>query len=603
MKKNILFVLMLGPVFHAVTAQTKDSAAVYVSMGAAQAASKNYDQAIEFYFQALKFDPAVKGVYRAIGDIYYTNKNDIPSAKGFYEKELEINPNDAESWLQLGYGYYVNRDFDLAVTNAKKALAVWKYPNASLPAASSALNLIGNVYVATKDTANAKQSFMQAVKLNRREIPARKNLARLDEIEGKYNDAKNLYLEVIGLDPGDAQARLSLANIYFYQDAVIPAALEYVTALLLKPELENAKENPIQIFQFISKNKRETLRVQALVDSLSDTLVEGDLKPPQAFTYRAAIGYASLYYLNNPSAAINQYQIALKIKPETERINFYLGEAYFQLNKLPEAYEYYSKYSLHVADSYNYAKCFLMMGKILIKEKKFEGAQLQIIKSLKIYPNAESYFYYALALRGAYQTDEAVAAFEKAVKIFPQYTDAYVELGRTHLTAKKYDKALVDLQKAIALDSNNYPAHQLLAQWYSALERLDEAESEIAHALALMKKSGIVDAAAFGQYGEILLQQKKYGDAKSQFENQYQLDSTSALACYKLASLYAVEQNAESSVRWIEKAFQKKFTAFTALEKNKLFNSVRMLASFKTLVERYQKEFQEELMKRVKQNK
>jgi tetratricopeptide (TPR) repeat protein len=600
--KTIIVGLLLG-LCHTIAAQTpdKDSAGVYASRAHSQLALKKYDQAIENYMQALKFDPAGKGINRAIGEVYYNFKNDAASAKNYFERETEITPDDADSWLQLGYCYYAIKDFDLAANHAKKALAIWKYPSTANPSASSALNLIGNVAMAAKDTAGAKQSFLKALKVNKKEIPARKNLARINEIEEHFNEAKNLYLEITALDNGDAQAHLSLANIYFYEGASKLAALEFVTALLLKPALENSNENPIQIFQFISKNKKEAKPVQAIVDSLNDKLLNGDVNPPDAIPSYAAIGYASLYYLNNPGEAVNQFQKVIKIKPDLDRVNFYLGEAFFQMNKLPQAYDYYLKYSEHVEDGYNYAKCFLMIGKILVKQKKFEDAQLQILKSLKIYPNAESYYYYGLALRGALQLDEAVSAFEKAIKTYPQYTEALVEMGRTYWLSKKYDKAFNSYQKALLLDSNNCPAHQLLAQWYLTLDRLDEAEQEIVKAVALTKRSGNAEAPLFGEYGEILLQQKKYDQAKLQFENEFQLDSTSSFACYKLASLYGVKQNAESCVFWLEKAFQRRFTDFSKLEKDKLFNSVRMLAPFKDLVSRYQSAFHEELMNRLKQ--
>jgi tetratricopeptide (TPR) repeat protein len=62
---------------------------------------------------------------------------------------------------------------------------------------------------------------------------------------------------------------------------------------------------------------------------------------------------------------------------------------------------------------------------------------------------AEEYFNQGVGLYEAQNYDEAVAAFEKAVEIKPDYADAYYDLGITYWQQKQYQKVLETLQKVI----------------------------------------------------------------------------------------------------------------------------------------------------------
>ncbi len=557
---------------------------------------KEYERAFTIYQGFLAKSPSARGANLAVGDIYFYHLNDAKKAKSYYEKELTLDPKSSAALVRLGYCAYDDKNYELSRQYASQAL---KLSAMDTPA----LNLLGLSAMGLKDSLKAKEYFQQAASINRYEVPARKNLARLLELKNKFDEAKKLYLEIVQTDPLDAFAYLSFANLCYLQGAMKEAAAYYMQGVLIRPELESPKENPIQIFQFLSKNRKDTERVEALADSMSEAVMEGDLSAPEEFSYRCAIGYASLYYLNDFAEAANQFQTALKLRPDAARLRFYLAESYFRSDKPAQALDYYRIYADDAKDSYNFARCHLMIGKILVKQRKFEDAQLEILKSIRIYPNAESYYYYGLALRGNKQNEEAVTAFEKAIKTFPQYVEAHMELSRTYEDLKKMDKALQSAQKASSIDSLHVYARQALAHVYFVLERWEDAEKEITEGIRLMNAAGRNDPVLYGDYGDILLMQNKPDLALSHYERQWDLDSASAQSPYRIASIYGARGDEKNASLWMLKAFRNNFTDFTDLDKNKMFNPVRKKPVFMELVKQYEQAYREELLKRIQQKK
>jgi putative PEP-CTERM system TPR-repeat lipoprotein len=74
-------------------------------------------------------------------------------------------------------------------------------------------NLRGVVYATDKDTARARASFTEALRLDPGFLPAAANLARLDLMDGNPKAARGRFEAVLAKDPGNSRARIALANL------------------------------------------------------------------------------------------------------------------------------------------------------------------------------------------------------------------------------------------------------------------------------------------------------------------------------------------------------------------------------------------------------
>ena len=66
----------------------------------------------------------------------------------------------------------------------------------------------------------------------------------------------------------------------------------------------------------------------------------------------------------------------------------------------------------------------------------------------------------AAKLNGELKTEAAIAQIQEAIKIFPEYLEAHLELGNTFLKAGRFEQAIAELDRAREIDPNDERAYQ-----------------------------------------------------------------------------------------------------------------------------------------------
>jgi tetratricopeptide (TPR) repeat protein len=103
--------------------------------------------------------------------------------------------------------------------------------------------------------------------------------------------------------------------------------------------------------------------------------------------------------------------------------------------------------------------------------------------TLRAPKDARKLFDKGLQSLGSRDLPAAAGSFEKAVAMYPEYADAWLDLGKTQFDMGASDSATTSLQKAIALDPRLPGAWQVLGyiafnqrRWTDAVAYLDHAE-------------------------------------------------------------------------------------------------------------------------------
>jgi tetratricopeptide (TPR) repeat protein len=136
-----------------------DSAAVHMRIGRVYALSGFPDRAIEEFKKAVARDYKMPDVHYSLGAAYMSNlASQLPLAKEEFRKELELHPDDAYSYPQLGYIALGNLDYHEAEVDFHRAIA-------ANPMNAQVFANLGKLYVATGRTAEAEAAFRQAVTL------------------------------------------------------------------------------------------------------------------------------------------------------------------------------------------------------------------------------------------------------------------------------------------------------------------------------------------------------------------------------------------------------------------------------------------------------
>lgn len=554
---------------------------------------RRYDAAIETYQSLIRADSLSADYYRAVADIYYYHKDQVTLARQYYLQAVKVDPKDMRSWIQSGYCYYVKKEYELAAVQAKKAIAMQ-------PGHAEALNLLGLCAVSLGDTAQALNHFRLAVESDPQEISAKKNLARLYGQRGQTGEALALYQSVVHTDAADALAFLSLAQLYFKKKDTLAAVTAYVQAALLRPDLENPRNNDFQPFQTIIGKRKPADALRAVTDSLTTLLLDAESGSREDYLYRSALGYILQIYLNKPSEAIHHLQMAQLSRPDVARLAYLQAEAFFAMEKYPQALKFYNTYLNSVLDKNNYARTILMIGKTLIRQKRYEEAELEILKSIRLHPNAESYYLYGVILRALQKPDEAAAQFEKAVALYPNYLDAFIDLGQVYQRQNKPSMALSAYQKAAAIDSQNLSLRSAMAALFMAQNNYQEAERHITYALRQAKATGVKTSDFNGLYGEWFYRQKKYDDAAKQFTLQVQSDSNAIEGYYRLACMASIKKDEKNTLKWMELALRKGFMRFSEIDREPAFDNMKKSRKFSDLVYDYRKKMEDMLKKNLK---
>ncbi len=115
---------------------------------------------------------------------------------------------------------------------------------------------------------------------------------------------------------------------------------------------------------------------------------------------------------------------------------------------------------------------------------------------------------------------EAIAAYDHAIALDPNYAAAYNNRGKAYLELKEYRLAIADYDRAIQIDPNYVKAYFNRGNAYSDLKWYQQAIADYTRAIALDP----MDALAYSGRGFAYFSLKDYRRAIQDFDHSLQLD-------------------------------------------------------------------------------
>jgi tetratricopeptide (TPR) repeat protein len=137
---------------------------------------------------------------------------------------------------------------------------------------------------------------------------------------------------------------------------------------------------------------------------------------------------------------------------------------------------------------HNLGKYYSTLG-----QREKEIAEYELALGLETGPHGETrhvtHYNLALAYSAMNEEDEAIRHFEKAIEMYPEFSDAYASLAAMLIRKRKYDEAFDYLIKALTYNDNSPAGHHNLGVVLLKKRRFDDAVSEFKKALATEEKS------------------------------------------------------------------------------------------------------------------
>ncbi|MBF0452784.1 MAG: tetratricopeptide repeat protein [Candidatus Magnetomorum sp.] len=189
--------------FNKLVRLTPETPELCIELGAVIAKLGKISEAMIQFQRSVELDPNYATGYYNLGRAYFM-KRDFEQAIIAYKKTVELNPREHRAWNNLGWVYMAQKDFEHSMTSLKRAIQEKQdYPVAYLN--------LGMVYLLQKDLDNAEGMFKQYIELKPDDSEGYRNLSSVYQQKGKMDDAIQILRTFLQIKPDDIIAKNNLA--------------------------------------------------------------------------------------------------------------------------------------------------------------------------------------------------------------------------------------------------------------------------------------------------------------------------------------------------------------------------------------------------------
>jgi tetratricopeptide (TPR) repeat protein len=471
---------------------------VYIQGAESFYALRKFEQAATACQRVIQVKPDAR-VYKIWGNARQA-QGKVEEAKNCYAKAIELDPDFAEAYTNLGTIYAQEQEWQSAIAFYQKAIAL--QPN------------LASTY---------------------------RNLARVWAQMGQLSEADGCWFKAYSLEPAKAtpEEHIQLGDNFLRQNQVTQAIRCYCHAIELNPnfnqayqQLGNALKAQRKLQEEVANYRKSSEdRANLSEDLLNTVVVGGNPKAelpqnPQTSTLQANIP-ANFLQLDSTSSA-EQPRVQLQQQQTIPAVPQLLNTIANSANSAP-AIPNSADVSpqVTVVDS-GFATDFrkqdtadncIQRAESYCAQKQFDLAIAECKRAIEIQPDAvAAYKLWGSILQGRGNLEEAIECYQTTIKINSSDVQAHVNLGSLYAMKQQRQQAIACYQKAIALQPNLAAAYRNLARVWTQDGKLEEANECWYEAFSLEPEK--VSPNHHFKLGNILFRQGK---------------TTQAIACYQRA--------------------------------------------------------------------
>jgi len=351
--------------------------------------------------------------------------------------------------------------------------------------------------------------------------------------EGRLNEAKNIYLDLIKTIPSNSQVLTNLGTIELHFGNYSVAEELLKKSIKINPNQPHAISNLGNRYLELSLfNDAIKLYNQAI--KLNPNFIDAHFNKGKAYAelkkfenaadcFRRCIQISPLYvdgYINFGVAlselgkyeqALNHYEKAISLNPNYPEAYFNRGITLEHLNQFEDALNNYDK---AISLNPNYPEAFLSIGAAQFSLKRYEEALSSYNQALRLKPDYPEVYLSKGAVYVALKCyEEALANYDHALQLKPNYPEAYLNIGVVEFVLRRYGKALANYNHAIQLRPDYAEAYSSIGVVNFALKRYEEALANYNHAIQLRPDY----AEAYSNAGAVLINSKRYVEAVKRY--------------------------------------------------------------------------------------
>jgi tetratricopeptide (TPR) repeat protein len=418
---------------------------------------KKYDEAIEFYIEAIDLDENNQDAKLGASDAL-TAKGDelmaveqVRNARNFYEDAVRYNDKNPAAYAGLGDVFEALDENEKALTNYEKAYQL----DNNL---TEIYTPLGILYYGKNDISKADDFLSRALTTDKENAAANYYLGLIRLKQKRFDDAKTVLQQSIKSDANQAESHYNLGAAFDALNEDASAISEYQEAIRLNPKY-----------------------------------------------MEAYFGLGTIYYgQKNYNDALTAYKKVVELQNTNGEAHANLGDVYRQLGKWGEAEGEYRLATVFIKDD---AELYSKFGYVLGKQFKWNNAIEQLLKANALSADSLDYTNLGWAYYNAAQydlrlkpprPDDATAklqlaktALQKSVELKDNFAPAFLNLGITLNDLKEYQAASVALKRATELRKNWIFAINELGIAYRQLKDYGNAVEQFKKTVELDEKFAI----------------------------------------------------------------------------------------------------------------
>jgi tetratricopeptide (TPR) repeat protein len=244
-----------------------------------------------------------------------------------------------------------------------------------------------------------------------------------------------------------------------------------------------------------------------------------------------------LHYRSDYKTALELYNQALTLSPDSREILFNRGKTHRELRNFAEALRDFEGAEALGEDT---AKVQLERANVFRDQGEFRRALATYDRALMDNPDDSFVFNHRGVLyfkMGNYP--RSIADFNKAIALGAGNATTYRNRSAAHLRNKQYDRAVADASEAILLDPDSSRGYFNRAQAYLETAQYKKAIADMDQAIRI----GPVDAHNYFARAQMLMADRQLARALADFTKAQSLDPTNRRFVFAL-------QQAQSEARW-----------------------------------------------------
>jgi tetratricopeptide (TPR) repeat protein len=215
------------------------------------------------------------------------------------------------------------------------------------------------------------------------------------------------------------------------------------------------------------------------------------------------------------------------------------GSLFFERGYLAPAENFLQ---LALRDNPSSAEAYYGLGSVYLRQKNNTEARTSFesaVQSQANYPGTLSKAWNNLGILAAQErrTEEAVANFQQAIKLDPDYGVAVVNLGNAYRQARQWENAKGAFRRALELNPQDADANYAMGMVFAQLDDAEHAYEFLQQAIAARPNY----PEALNNLGILYLRTNRKDDAEKSFQESIRVAPAFDQSYLNLARLYAIE--------------------------------------------------------------